>query len=295
MRIDSKVSAAIGFKPSAFGSPAPASTSRAAALRMVDLGEFSGAGAVTPDAGGQPDQSYDGHFLGAGRTSYSPSAGIDNIPTIKPENRPASDETIIFVNGMGSSRANSMALCQQVANVSGAQVIGIHNATEGTARDLMQCVTETFGFGKNPATDTLTDVIYDKLKAGQPVHVMGFSQGAIITESAIQNAKNRLMLEDGMSKADTEALMNRLMKVETIAGGGHSFPDGPKYVHYVNRFDPVAMGVGVGLDAPWVSPGKDAKIRSFSDFSWSFNPFAGHDFDKYMKRYVSFDQAYGIQ
>lgn len=29
--------------------------------------------------------------------------------------------------------------------------------------------------------------------------------------------------------------------------------------------------------------------------SWSFNPFAGHDFDKYMKRYVPFDQGYGLQ
>lgn len=254
------------------------------------------AGAVaTPAPAGQPDKAYDGFLLGAGGKAYPPSTNLDSVPAYKPQDGRAPNDTIVFVNGMGSSKANSEGLCQQVANVTGAQVVGVDNATEGTLKDLLQCTTDTLHFGKDPAVDTLSDVIYSKMKAGQPLHVMGFSQGAIITSNAIQNAQNRLMLEDGLSQAQVQQRMHDLLKVETIAGGAHTFPDGPKYVHYINNTDLVADTVGLNSHLPIVNPGAGAKEIKFTDWGklLDFNPFKGHNFDMYMKRWQPFDQAYG--
>jgi hypothetical protein len=141
--------------------------------------------------------------------------------------------------------------------------------------------------------DTLADTLYTELKAGRDVHVMAHSQGGLITSRALNHVYNRLRVEDGMSKGDAQKLMGKL-QVETFGAAATRYPDGPQYVHYVNRGDPVPGAFGLGpLPDKWnpiADGGKGSKVHHFNDFH--LNPIAAHGFESvYLKHRVPFDQA----
>lgn len=239
---------------------------------------------ATPDKPGQPNTAYDGHLIGGDGNAYPPGTKLTDIPPTKPQGKEGKG-TLIFVNGIGEDRGGNKNHIQEIANGTGMNVVGIYNATQGSLKDLVQCLKDKKDLGTNHAVDTLADTLYAKLKAGESVRVLGHSQGALITQRALVDVKNRLMLEDGMSKPDAEKLMGKI-GVETMGGAGSNFPDGPKYVHYVNRADIVPMGFGVG--APGSNAGKDAKVVKFG---WP-NPFGdffgGHSTSTYFKHYQGF-------
>jgi hypothetical protein len=265
MRIDSGAARAVAppaTNPSASSSPT-AATARAAAV---------------PEPAGKPLKSYDGMYLGANGQFFNPaSTSLQDIPSIKPQNGEPKGLTV-FVNGVGGKPGGVVNEMQQLANASGNQVVGIYNATEGALKDILQSTGDKFDIGKNPASDQLADLIHDQLRSGQPLHIAGYSQGGAIVNRAIADAKNRMMLEDGMSQPEVERLLGNLT-VETFAGAGWNFPDGPRYTHYVNRADIVPQLFGVGL--PLAHPGRGAEVRTFN----TWNPFSAHGFDKYMKEW----------
>jgi hypothetical protein len=217
-------------------------------------------------------------YLGANGQLFNPASNsLKDIPAIKPQNGEPKGLTV-FVNGIGAKPSGVAGEMQKLANVSGNQVVGIYNATEGGIKDILQTAGDKFDIGKNPASDQLANLIHDTLKSGQPLHIAGYSQGGAIVNRAISDAKNRLMLEDGMSKPEAEKLLSKLT-VETFAGAGGNFPDGPAYTHYVNRADVVPQLLGVG--APWSHPGAGADVRKFN----TWNPFSAHGWDKYMAQW----------
>ncbi len=170
-------------------------------------------------------------------------------------------------------------------------MVGIHNATEGMGADLAQCVKDKLDKGTNPAVDTLADTLYKELKAGHSVHVMAHSQGGLITSRALDHVYNRLRIEDGMSKADAQKTMSKL-NVETFGAAAAHYPDGPNYVHYVNKSDlvPDAFGLGPAKWNPLTDGGKGAVVHRFNEFH--ANPIASHGFESvYLQHRVPFDQA----
>jgi hypothetical protein len=264
MRIDSAARAlpTPAPQPSASNN-APAATARAAAV---------------PEPSGKAPKAYDGMYLGANGQLFNPASNsLADIPAIKPQNGQPKGLTV-YVNGVGATPQGSVSEMQKYANTTGNQVVGIYNATEGTLKDLLQAAGDKIDIGKNPASDQLTKLIHDTLRSGQPLHIAGFSQGGAIVDRAITDAKNQLMLEDGMSKGDAEKLLSKLT-VETFGGAGSNFPDGPAYTHYVNRADIVPQLFGVG--APFSNPGRNADVRTFN----SWNPFSAHDWNKYMAQW----------
>src|SRR5262249_21007552 len=74
--------------------------------------------------------------------------------------------------------------------------------------------------------------------------------------------------------------------VETFGGAAASYPDGPRYVHYVNRVDMVPSGTGLGASKISLSsPGRGATVVRFNAtgnaFKWGWppvNPVAPHSF-----------------
>jgi len=264
-------------RPLDLARPAPRAASPAvAAPRSV----------ATPDKPGQSNESYDGHLVGGDGNAYPPSTRLEDVPPVRPQSG-AGRGTLVFVNGMGETRASDAAQLQRVANGTGMNVVGVYNATEGTLKDLVQCLKDKLDLGTNKAVDSLADLVYSKVKAGEPVRVMAHSQGALITQRALQDVQNRLMVEDGMTRAEAQRAMSKV-GVETFGGAGSSFVDGPKYVHYVNRSDIVPMAFGVG--APGSHPGAGAKVVAFG---W-LNPFGGlfggkaHDTSTYFEHYKPF-------
>ena len=242
--------------------------------------------------GGKPDKKYDGMLVGAGGQTFKPGTPLKDIPGVTPTNNPNPSKTIIYVNGIMTDKAGQESDLQAIANRTGAKTIGIHNSTEGFVTDLAQCVTDKLDKGRNPAVDTLADTLYTELKAGHSVDLMGYSQGGLITSRALKDVYNRLRIEDGMSKADAQKTMGNI-NVETFGAAAWSYPDGPKYVHYVNNRDLVPGLFGLGKDGDPTNfakhAGKDAVIRRF-DYGSGIN--GTHALTgAYLPQRVPFDEA----
>ncbi len=234
------------------------------------------------------DKQFDGHFVGANGQTFAPDTPLSKIPAVTPNGGVRNNETLIYVNGIQTNVGGQANSLQAIADNTGSRVIGVHNATGSFVGDIAQSLGDKLDIGNNPAVDTLADTVYNELRAGRDVHLMAHSQGAIITSRALQDVKNRLMLEDGMSRSQAEALMNNI-KVETFGGASRRFTDGPQYVHYVNRNDgvPQAFGLRSWLN-PFAQPGRDAQTHYFRDGK----PFVSHGFEEfYLPERVPFDEA----
>jgi hypothetical protein len=249
----------------------PAAPSQTPARRIQDVGQFASAQGPTPAAEGGADKAYDGFLVGGDGRAYPPGTRPQDIPAVKPNNGKTPTGTVIFVNGVGESRSRfTQSHLQEIANGTGQNVVGLYNGTEGQAKDI-------FNIGKNKAADSMADMVYQQLKAGQPVRIMAHSQGALITSRALEAVRNRLMLEDGMSKGEAQRRLGQVT-VETFGGAAPNWVDGPKYTHYVNKSDIVPTWLGVGR--PFLThPGKDAVIKKFEDGN------DAHNTSTYFKHY----------
>jgi hypothetical protein len=244
-------------------------------------------------SGNSPDTIYDGFFVGANGRTFPPTTPLNQIPAVNPSDGRRPNETLIYINGINTTKEGQAASLQAIADRTGARVIGIHNATEGMITDLRQCITDKLDKGRNPAVDTLAETVYSEIKAGRSVHLMAHSQGGLITSRALNHVYQRLRIEDGLSKAQTERLLG-LVSVETFGAAAGHYPDGPRYVHYINRDDPVPSLFGLGWDMdrfnPTLHAGRGAVVHRFTDLH--LNPIASHSFeDVYLPRRVPFDQA----
>lgn len=197
------------------------------------------------------DTRYDGHFLGARGTTYAPGTPLSRIAPVLPDNGRAVTSTIVVVNGIMTDAKLQRADLQALANT-GARVIGLHNATEGLARDMGQVLTDKLGRGPNPAVDALVTLLRTELNAGRPVHLAGHSQGALIIARAL-----------AIVRPEYSERQLRNVTVETFGGAARHYVDGPKYTHYMNRFDPAPWLLGV---APrFTHPGAGAKDVFFDE------------------------------
>lgn len=252
------------------------------------------AGAAPKERKPPPDTIYDGVFVGANGQTSPADTPLSQIQPVTPNNGKTATETVIFVNGINTTKDSQAASLQNIANQAGLNVIGIHNATEGMVKDLGQCVQDKLDVGTNPAVDTLANTVYGELKAGRGVHLLAHSQGGLITSRALNDVYQRLRLEDGMSKTEAQNLMGKV-KVETFGAAAGHYPDGPQYVHYINSADPVPnlFGLGSKLDRynPTLDPGRDAQVHHFRQGRF-WNISGTHSFDSvYLPRRVPFEQA----
>jgi hypothetical protein len=234
------------------------------------------------------DKQFDGLFVGANGQTFAPDTPLGEIPAVTPNGGVRNNETLIYVNGIQTNVGGQANSLQAIADNTGSRVVGVHNATGSFVGDVAQSLGDKLDIGNNPAVDTLADTVYNELKAGRDVHLLAHSQGAIITSRALQDVKNRLMLEDGMSRNNAEALMNNI-KVETFGGASRRYTDGPQYVHYVNRNDgvPQAFGLRSWLN-PFAHAGRDAQTHYFRDGK----PFVSHGFEEfYLPERVPFNEA----
>lgn len=241
----------------------------------------------------KPDRMSDGKFVGAKGQSFPPGTPLGDIPAVTPLDNPNPSKTILYVNGIMTPMQGQLHEMQSIADTADARVIGIHNATQGLVTDLAQCVGDKLDKGHNPAVDTLADTLYSELKAGREVHLMGYSQGGLITARALFDVERRLRIEDGMSKAQVEKLMSKL-DVETFGAASTRYPDGPNYVHYINNADPVPTLTGLGGSVDPLAflkdAGKGAVVHRFT--SGNLNPISNHMLDTlYMNHRVDFDEA----
>jgi len=240
-----------------------------------------------PTPPNQPDKAVDGYLLGADG-AVPPNTPLRDVNAVVPQGGVRNNETLIYTNGILTNTEAQARGLQAIADQTGSRVIGVRNATENILVDSDQTLSDKLGIGNNPAVDTLADTVYSELRAGNSPHLIAHSQGAAITSRALSDVKNRLTAEDGMSRQDAERLLSNV-RVETFGGAARRYPDGPQYVHYLNRNDAVPMGLGVrDWLNPLAHPGKGSVTHFFEDGG----PFTSHGFEQfYLNRRVPFEEA----
>lgn len=233
------------------------------------------------------NKPFDGRFVGAKGQTFRANTRLCNIPAVIPNGGIRNNETMIYINGIRTNVAGQAICLQVIADKTGSRLVGIYNATEGIGVDALQNLGDKLDIGKNPSVDTLADAVYKEIIDKQEVHLLAHSHGAIITSRALEDVKNRLMLEDRMCRPDAERLMG-IIKVETFGSLSRRFPDGPQYVHYFNRSDGDSQSFSL---RSWLNPvthrGQGAVTRYFRQG----RPLFSHGFEEfYLPERVPFKQ-----
>lgn len=252
------------------------------------------------------ESKYDGAFVGSQQRTFRLSdVSLNQIPPVLPAKGVTNSERILYVNGINTDLDGQASDMQEVANITGSAVVGIHNSTGGSFVDLLQCLDDKANVGNNLAVNSLVATITTELKAGRgrQLHIMAHSQGGLITARALYKVYHQLVRENraqGLNRADAELATQRhlsQLKVETFGAASGSYPDGPRYVHYLNQGDMVPMRYGLGSDAIHNHrAGAGATVRMFkvthpssSLFTKYFSPHSITEV--YLKFRVPFDQA----
>lgn len=228
--------------------------------------------------GGQHDIVFDGAVVGGNGQVYPPGTDAWQVQGARPNNGTAfTGERIYYVNGIQNTAAFQSQSIQNIANATGAEVVGLHNSTESMVLDLQQCVLDKLpSFEKsNAATRALASQLVTDLQAGRPVHLMAHSQGGLVTSGALTLAKEYLETVKPGNAAQADALLKNI-QVETFGSAAASWPYGPQYTHYINENDTVPMLTGLGRQgdpARQVNAGGDrAVIHYIRDDPRTDNP-----------------------
>lgn len=221
------------------------------------------------------DAQYDGAFVGASSRAYSSNGAVAEawssktswrqLTGTRPNNGRALQGKALYVNGMNTPLSSQAKSMQHIANSTGKEVIGIHNATHGFLRDGLECTTDKMNVFNNGSHRTLTEAIYQHVKTrpNEPLDLVAHSQGGIITSRALHDVKNRLRREDGLSKPEVEQALSNV-RIQTAGAAAVSYPTGPKYLHHVNTKDMVPQTFG-GTAFGWLTDSsKDKHVHRFS-------------------------------
>jgi len=106
--------------------------------------------------------------------------------------------------------------------------------------------------------NTLRQVLMQALTQHKPLWLRANSQGAAELAQALYAVRHQL--EQGLVAERVDRIMS-LLQVETAGSASADFPDGPRYVHYVNIKDPVSQYLG--MLKPASHPGRGAVIACF--------------------------------
>src|SRR5215208_94846 len=109
-------------------------------------------------SGRRSDRDFDGFFVGADGRTYPPSTPLAQVPAVLPRDGRAAVGTIVYVNGINTTKDGQFGSLQQIADRTGARVVVIQSAGD------------TLDVGRNPAVDALADTVYEEIKAGRTIH-----------------------------------------------------------------------------------------------------------------------------
>lgn len=209
---------------------------------------------ITPGRGVDV-QTLDGFYLGGDLCLYDPaSVGEEEVPRFKGTRAPPDSPTLYYVNGANGSPVITAINVAALAETSQISVLVIFYAGDGTAPLTHALPAVSSG----ASVETLKGVIADHLARQEPVHIRGGSAGTVVISEAIHATRNRLAKETRL-RGDWAAPLG-LLRVETHGSVARDFPNGPRYIHYAAKPDPVPK---IGVAGPVAHPGARAVVASF--------------------------------
>ena len=212
------------------------------------------------------DWRHDGQFVVRGGQTVPAGAALSSLPFFRPDDGTPVRGTLVMLNGMMTDLAMQAQDLQDLAN-QGYQVIGIHNATKGMVMDTAQILGDKLAMtdSSNKAIDTAAELLQQFVGSGLPLHLVGHSQGALILSRAVGLVKEKLKSE-GLSEEEAAARLSKL-SISTLGGSAATYPEGPHYTHYHNRFDLFSNLAGRALVAKVSGGMANEKFRSFNELN----------------------------
>ncbi len=206
------------------------------------------------------DWHHDGVLVGANSTEPGDTP-LDQVDAFLPKSGVEVRGTAVMINGIMSDLELQRADLQALADM-GYKVVGIHNATKGMLRDVLQCAGDKLGVAENKAVETTSRVIQDALREGKPLHLVGHSQGALIASRALGEVLEDLQ-EEGLTGDQAQKALSPIT-LTTLGGSAWTFPEGPTYHHLYNNRDLVPLLTGRTFPGKFFSqPGET--FQSFSE------------------------------
>lgn len=203
-------------------------------------------------------KQYDGFFISVGGRLANPSdTRFDELEAVQPKSG-ASGGTTLFVNGMMNTLGDQMAAMQELADVTGTGVVGLHNATDGGFFDVMEAIGQKLGLRTPAVVSNCASFIQSQLDKNLPVRLAGHSQGGLVIAQAIETVIDRWKA----ARVPAAEIKRRLasMEVTTFGSAATSYPDGPKYTHLLNEEDPIVKAAAVNYRS-----GVGARLLRFKD------------------------------
>ena len=242
--------------------------------------------------------ALEGFFLGRDSCLYDPaSVSPDRVPAFRGAHA-APDMPLMFdVNGANGSPPAVARHIQELADTSQIAVIGILYYPTSATDPLVDALPLT---SAGPAVDTVQGVIETALQRGEPIHIRAGSAGTVVVREAIARVKESLMRR-GHRPGHRDQLLD-LLRVETHGTVARDFPDGPRYIHYVNLFDPVPNSLGI--NSAGAHPGANAVLALFADrvrpIDIGLSPesekfLSVHGTGVYDRHRKPFDELYGVR
>ena len=208
---------------------------------------------------GTSGAKMNGFFVGSQGCFYDPLLyTADDITPIQPLSisNPENTSPIFVINGALANKEKVLILLAATADHKQRPVIGIYNAFVNPLNEIYKFVDIN-----NPSATTFRDEAYRQISSGRRIALHGISQAGFIMSRSLLQLKIKIWLNHSSSKTLQNELMN-LVDVEVLGGLSVYYPDGPRYVHYVNERD-LQPYLG-GVMTKNAHPGKGAVIATFN-------------------------------
>lgn len=211
---------------------------------------------------------YDGDVLGAGCQKDKPGGVLPSGCYQSPGTLPK----IVYINGINTrytpdkdNHTNGLfggGICQTMSEIASrtcSEVTGVYNATQGMAKDLDRCLDDIARKTPSRAVDPLREMMVKAALSGQKLTIFAHSEGGLITQDAVVDAKQQLILESRphLTAEEAEQKLSNV-SIKSFGTALMGWPKGPHYERFTNTADPVPpVIIGAQTSYP-VSTWKDS-------------------------------------
>ncbi len=144
-----------------------------------------------------------------------------------------SDVDRVFINGILSSPAGFISSLEQISAAWGSEkVVGLYNGSESLIPDVIQAYDDKIQalglertFTRNPAVESLKELIRQNAHGDRKLELVAHSQGSAIVSAALSD----------LYRENPDLIT--FVEVTTFGAFGTNFPPGPIYHHYIHARD----------------------------------------------------------